>query len=75
MAFFSTYALYKEGTRAIVNWLTATAARCGYETLQQKKKKKNKNKNRNRKLKAKGLLPTRKAQSLLLRLNRSHNLL
>jgi hypothetical protein len=54
MAFFSTYALYKEGTRTVVNWLTATAARCGYETLQQKKKKKNKNKNKNRKLRAKG---------------------
>lgn len=55
MALFSTYALYKEGTRTVVNWLTTTAGKCGYETLKQKRRKKNKNKNKNRKLKAKGI--------------------
>ncbi|RDW57796.1 hypothetical protein BP5796_12597 [Coleophoma crateriformis] len=58
MDFYSSYRLYKEGTRTIIQWLTATALRCGYETLKQKKKRKNKNKNRNRALKAKGIDPS-----------------
>jgi hypothetical protein len=39
MAFFSTYELYKQGTRTIVNWLATTAARCGYETPEQHKRR------------------------------------
>jgi hypothetical protein len=66
MAFFTTYALYKQGTAQVVSWLAKTAASCGYEgstpadAAAQKTKKTN---NKNSKGKGKGKDKTQSQQA------------